>query len=69
MLIAAVIHFKSLDILWAAIRHPSQKLWQIEFASGFMSNFERVDILSSAIKNLSQKLRQLKFARSFYVQF
>ena len=39
------------DRLWAASRHPSQKLWQIEFASGFMSNFERVDILSSAIKN------------------
>ena len=32
---ASLFNFKYLDILWAPIRHPSQKLGSLEFTRGF----------------------------------
>ena len=36
---AFVFNFASLDILWSALRHPSQMLWQFEFDSSFGVQF------------------------------
>ena len=39
---ASVYNFESLDILWAWIGHPSEKLWPFEFVESLISSFSSV---------------------------
>ena len=57
--------FEHIDISWASIIHPSQKLRPLEFARAFKFNFELLDILCARIGPLSEKLWQFEFLESF----
>ena len=37
---ASLFNFEHLDILWASIENPSQKLWPTEYFRGFHSEFQ-----------------------------
>jgi len=49
---ASMFNFERLRILWAAIRHPSQKLWSFEFIQIFRVEFQ----VSQYIMDLNQTL-------------
>jgi len=60
-----LFNFKCLDISWASIIHPSQKLCCLNSPRASVFNFERLDILFAWIGHPSDKLWPFEFHESF----
>ena len=53
---ASIFKFKRLNILWAVISHPSQKIWTFQFARGSIFNLKRLDTLLMVIGHPNQDM-------------
>ena len=67
---ASMYNFESLDILWAWIGHPSEKLWPFWISWDLpLFVFEPLVISCASYIHQSQKLWPFEFAESFRVKF
>ena len=60
-----LFNFERLDILFAWIGHPCQKLWHLNLSCTSMFNFEHLDILCAWIGHPSEKLWPFEFLECF----
>ena len=65
-----VFNFDHLDILWAWIGHPSEKLWPFELLKSFHCSISNVSIYNAPESDIRVKsYDHLNFSRASVVQF
>jgi len=65
-----LFNFECLDILWAWIEHPSEKLWPFDFLESFRCSILSVSIYCAPLSDIREKsYDHLNFSRASVVQF